>query len=254
MDLPKPFDCLQYNLLLAKINAYGFDYKPLKLIPSYLNNRKYRTKINSSFSKWKHLFIDISFLFMSEANVASYVVIRLYMRVKKNLHDVQRKLESESLILFELFHDNYLKANSGKSQVMLTTGVIVDNKLYFEPHLNLACKKVSQKLHTFARVSKFISKIKLKVIMKTFLKSHFGCCPFVWMCYGTTFNSKINKLHQRTLRLVYDHRQSIFEELLNIDKSVTINHKNLQVLATELYKVHHRLAPELTKDIFKKRM
>ena len=51
-------------------------------------------------------------------------MIRLYMRVKK-LYDVQRKLESESLMLFEWFHDNYLKASSGKSDVMLTT----DNKL-----------------------------------------------------------------------------------------------------------------------------
>ena len=40
-------------------------------------------------------------------------------------YDAQRKLESESLILFEWFHDNYLKANSGKSHVILTT----DNKL-----------------------------------------------------------------------------------------------------------------------------
>ena len=48
----------------------------------------------------------------------------IYACEKKNLHNVQRK-ESESLILFEWFHDNYLKANSGKSQVMLTT----DNKL-----------------------------------------------------------------------------------------------------------------------------
>ena len=44
---------------------------------------------------------------------------------EKILYDVQRKLESESLILFGWFHDNYLKANSGKSHVMLTT----DNKL-----------------------------------------------------------------------------------------------------------------------------
>ena len=71
---------------------------------------------------------------------------------------MQRKLESESLILFEWFHDNYLKADSGKSHVMLTTdnklkikgnpisnekivkllGVTVDNKLSFEPHLNLS--------------------------------------------------------------------------------------------------------------------
>ena len=47
-------------------------------------------------------------------------MIRLYMSVKK-LYDVQRKLESESLMLFEWFHDNYLKASSGKSDVMLTT-------------------------------------------------------------------------------------------------------------------------------------
>ena len=46
------------------------------------------------------------------------------MSVKK-LYDVQRKLESESLMLFEWFHDNYLKASSVKSDVMLAT----DNKL-----------------------------------------------------------------------------------------------------------------------------
>ena len=53
--------------------------------------------------------------------------------------------------------------------------------------------------------------------------------------------------------LVYDHRQSTFEELLNQDTSVTIHRKNLQVLATELYKVHHGWAPELMNDIFIKR-
>ena len=47
------------------------------------------------------------------------------MLVKRKLYDVQKKLESKSLILFEWFHDNYLKANSGSSYVMLTT----DNKL-----------------------------------------------------------------------------------------------------------------------------
>ena len=51
VDLSKAFDCLQHDLLLAKLNAYGFDYKSLKLISSFLSNRKYRTKINSSFSE-----------------------------------------------------------------------------------------------------------------------------------------------------------------------------------------------------------
>ena len=187
---------------------------------------------------------------------------------------MQRKLESESLIIFEWFHDNYLKANSGKSRVMLTTdnklkinvkgspisnenivkllGVTVDNKLSFEPHLNLVCRKVSQKLHALARVSKVISKKKLRVIMKSFTISQFKYCPLVRMCHSRTLNNKINKLHERAL-FVHGDRQSTFEELLNIDKSVTIDHKNLQVLPPELYIVRHGLAPELMNDIFKKR-
>ena len=109
-------------------------------------------------------------------------------------------------------------------------------------------KKYSQKLHALARVSKFISKKKLRVIMKAFIMLQFSYSFLVWR----TLNNKLNKLPERALRLAYDDRQSKFEELLNIDKSVTIHHRNLQVLAAELYKVHHGLAPELMNDIFKK--
>ena len=215
------------------------------------------------------------FLFISESNVANDADDTTLYACEKNLYDVQRKLESESLMLFEWFHDNYLKANSGKSHFVLTTDnklkinvkgsaisnekivkllvVTVENKLSFESRLNLVCKKVSQKLHALARVSKFISKKKLRVIMKAFIMSQFSYCPLVWMCHSRTLNNKINKLHERVLRLVYDDRQSTFKELLSIDKSVTIHHRNLQVLATELYKVRHGLAPELMNDIFKKR-
>ena len=80
--------------------------------------------------------------------------------------------------------------------------------------------------------------------------SQFSYCPLVWMCHGRTLNNKINKLYERALGLVCDDRQLTLKELLNIDKSVTIHHRNLQVLATELYKVHHGLAPELMNDIF----
>ena len=58
------------------------------------------------------------FLVMSESNVASYADDTILYACGKKLYDVQRKLESESLILFEWFHDNYHKANSGKSHVM----------------------------------------------------------------------------------------------------------------------------------------
>ena len=154
--------------------------------------------------------------------------------------------------------DNKLKINVKGSaisneKIVNLLGVTVDNKVSFELHLNLVCRKVSQKLRAFARVSKFIPKKKLRVIMKTFIMSQFSYCPLVWMCHSRTSNNKINKLHERASLLVYDDRQSTFEEKFNIDKSVTTHRRNLQVLATELYKVRHGLAPKLMNDIFKKR-
>ena len=141
--------------------------------------------------------------------------------MRKKLYDVEGKSESESLKLLEWFHNNYLEANSGKSHVMLTTdsklkinvkdspisngkivkllGVTIDNKLSFESHLKLVFKKVSQKFHTLVRISKFISKKKLRIIMKAFIMSQFSYCPLVWMCHSRTLNIKINKLHERTL-------------------------------------------------------
>ena len=51
-DLSKAFDCLVHDLLIAKLNAYGFDYLPLKLIYNYLSDRLQRVRINSEYSSW----------------------------------------------------------------------------------------------------------------------------------------------------------------------------------------------------------
>ena len=58
-NLSKAFDCLIHDLLIAKLNAYGFDYNSLKLIHSYLSNRLQRVRVNSSYKCKKLLGIKI---------------------------------------------------------------------------------------------------------------------------------------------------------------------------------------------------
>ena len=57
-DLSKAFDCLDHELLTAKLNAYGFSLPALRLINDYLSNRKQRTKIENTYSAW----LDIIFM------------------------------------------------------------------------------------------------------------------------------------------------------------------------------------------------
>ena len=59
MDLSKAYDCIPHDLLIAKLHAYGLGIKAIKLLDSYLTNKKQRTKINNSISEWVEIVIGI---------------------------------------------------------------------------------------------------------------------------------------------------------------------------------------------------
>ena len=63
-------------------------------------------------------------------------------------------------------------------------------------------------------------------------------------------NNKINRLHERFLRIIYNDKTSYFADLLAKDGSVTIHTRNLQVLATETFKVHKNMSTELMQGLF----
>ena len=70
------------------------------------------------------------------------------------------------------------------------------------------------------------------------------------MCHSRGLNNKINNIHERALRIVYQDKKYIFETSLKRDKSTSILMKNLKYLATELFKVKDGLSPEIIKEIF----
>ena len=65
-------------------------------------------------------------------------------------------------------------------------------------------------------------------------------------------NNKINRLHERALRIAYKDHASSFESLLEKDRSVTIHQKNVQLLMTEMFKTINNLNPSFMDEIFLK--
>ena len=71
------------------------------------------------------------------------------------------------------------------------------------------------------------------------------------MFHSRNTKNRVNKIHERALRLVYDDSPYLsFDELLIKDKSVSIHQRNLQLLATEIFKVKNGVSTGLTEDIF----
>ena len=58
---------------------------------------------------------------------------------------------------------------------------------------------------------------KKQLLLNAFFMSQFNYCQLVWVCHNRMKNYKINRLHERYLRLIYSEKKSSFEELLEID-------------------------------------
>ena len=87
------------------------------------------------------------------------------------------------------------------------------------------------------------------MLFKSFIMSKFTYCPIVWMCQGSGLNSKINNIHEIALKIVYQNKKSSFKTLLKHDKYTSVHMKNLQYLATELFKAKNDRSPKIMKKI-----
>ena len=188
-----------------------------------------------------------------------------------------QQLEQQSNIALKWFEDNNMKVNSGKchhfvsgnkhenmwakvgddqiweSRTVKLLGITIDNELKFVEYISNVCKKAQRKLTVLTRIKKYLDFNKLRLLFKTFFDSQFKCCPLTWMFHSRTTSNKINKLHERALRLVYGDYGSTFEELLEKDNSFTVHHYNIQTLCIELYKVFTGQSQTIFSDLFERK-
>ena len=126
--------------------------------------------------------------------------------------------------------------------LLVMLGILIDSELSFDQHISSICSKTSKKLHALGHTATFMSFNKRITLMKAFIESQFNYCSLIWMFHSRTMNNKINRIHERALRLVYSDHVSCFDEYLK--------RPIIPSLAIELYKFFHDLSPSIMKNIF----
>ena len=191
------------RLLIAKLEAYGVGHPSLHLINSYLSNRIQRVEVNATFSSfWESLYgvpqgsilgpvlfsIYLSNLFNSldEPSIVNYADDNTPFSIAQDINNVIKKLESNSIKLFQWLANNVVKANPENSHLLLSPkhnnlyelinnheiansdseillGMTFDNELNFNVHVSNLCNKATDKLHALARVTHYTRNDKKNV-------------------------------------------------------------------------------------------
>ena len=136
-DQPKAFECLSYDLLIAKLHAYGCDLPSLKLLHCYLRNRGQRVKKKKFYGSWAEIlfgvpqgsfldptlfnvFLSDLFLFIKNKDVASYADDTTPYETGGNSTYVIDNLPVLENTLLNWLNDNSMKANPGKYHLLLS--------------------------------------------------------------------------------------------------------------------------------------
>ena len=110
------------------------------------------------------------------------------------------------LSLFKWFQNSHVKANPGKSHILLSNkkrekvkinnvvGIILDPELKFEKHITDICNQTSSKLNVLPRIASYMSLNKRRFLMKTFLECY---CSLIWMFHSRPLNNKTNNVNEK---------------------------------------------------------
>ena len=236
----------------SKIRNICLDNGTLNLLLDYLSFRKQRTKVGSAYNKWSNvrrgipqgsilgpllfnIFINDVFMIIEQSDICSFADDNILCSYGKSLTYISRFWYKSILNWFRL---NSLKANPGKFQFMilgdrshhkhelkinsikveasddvLLLGITIDKKLTFKQHVENLCRKAQYKLHALRRIRKFLTIEKAKMLGNAFIDSQFNYAPLLWMFCRKTLYSKIEKIHHKAWKVIYESNDT-YDNLL----------------------------------------
>ena len=115
-------------------------------------------------------------------------------------------------------------------------GITIDAKLKFDTHVEYLCVKANRNVSAFSRVARYLQQPQKRLLYNSFVMLNFKYCPLIWMFCGKGAKNKINKIHKRALRVLFDDYDTLFNDLLARSNEKTVHVQNLQRLMIEIYK------------------
>ena len=126
---------------------------------------------------------------------------------------------------------------------MELVGLIIEKGLNFSKRIDKLCRNAQYKLHALRRIRKYLSLEKAKMLGNAFIDSQFNYAPLIWMFCRKGLNLKMQKIHHKTLKVIYQYNNT-YKELLELSETVSIHQRHLRFLVAEVYKSISYLNPK----------
>ena len=114
------------------------------------------------------------------------------------------------------------------SEVVLL-GITIDDQLTFKTHIEYICRMAKYKLRALQRIRNYLSTEKARLLATAFINSQFYYAPLIWMFAGKTLISKVQKIHFRTLQVVYNTYEKSYNELLILNRGIYQYTRNIYI-------------------------
>ena len=96
--------------------------------------------------------------------------------------------------------------------------------------------KAARQLNALSRISKYLDTKSKSVLYHSFIASNFNYCPIVWHFCGVVNNNKLEKIQERSLRILFNDYESDVHDLLDSIWGQTLAVRRLKFMLLEVYK------------------
>ena len=276
LDFQKAFDSVPHERLLVKLRSYGIDGKVFLWIQDFLRGREQYVKVGEKSSETRDVTSGVPqgsilgpilfLIFINDLPECVNSICTIFADDTKNYnssekHDIMQSDVSalqEWSNLWQLFfnsakckcmyygknnprHEYFFFKDNEAHKIMECTeekdlGVIFDESLKFDIHINAAVKKANQMLGIIKRNFTFIDKDIFLKLYKALVRPHLEYGQTVWYPRLIRQSQTLERVQRRATKLVPSIKDLEYEDRLRVLGLPTLKYRRIRGDMIQVYK------------------